>query len=116
MGSERRRHRRVQVQVPFRLVDEDGGEEAFDLIDLSEAGARITCSHPIAAMTRIRVAIRLPGDKVGKDDGEAVQVDTRGVVVWSHQVGDGRYDVGVFFSDIEDEARHRLQSFVAAAP
>ena len=115
MGNERRRHQRVRAEVPFRLVDEGGGEEAFDLVDLSEAGARITCSRPIAAMTRIRVAIRLPVDKVGEGDGDDLQVDTSGVVVWSHRVDEGRYDVGVFFSDIEDDQRHRLQSFVATA-
>ena len=111
MGTERRRHPRVRAGIPFRLVSEKGAEEAFELVDLSESGARITCGHPIAAMTRIRVAMVLPGEMVGADDPE-VRLDTNGVVVWSHRVEDGRYDTGVFFSDLADDQRDVLASFV----
>jgi hypothetical protein len=113
MGNERRRHPRVQAEIPFRLVGEGGKEEPFDLVDLSEAGARITCDRPITAMTRIRVAMVLPGPPLGR--GEApVTVDTTGVVVWSHRVEGGRYDTGVFFSELEDGQREILQTFVDA--
>lgn len=113
MGHERRRHHRVSPELPFRLVNEQGDEEAFDLVDLSESGARITCGHPITAMTRIRVALVLPGTYVGQEDD--VRVDTTGVVVWSHRVDPGRYDTGVFFADLADDQRGLLQSFVTAA-
>lgn len=113
MGNERRRHQRIRADFPFRLVNERGEEEPFDLVDLSESGARITCTHPIAAMTRIRVALRLPGRSVGQE--EDVRLDTTGVVVWSHASEDGRYDTGVFFSELEEEQRSLLQAFVLAA-
>ncbi len=113
MGNERRRHQRVRAEVPLRLLNEQGDEEPFELVDLSESGARITCRHPINAMTRIRVAMLLPGRAVGHDGD--VRLDTTGVVVWSHRAEDGRYDTGVFFSDLEDEQRGLLQAFVDAA-
>ncbi|MFV1959921.1 MAG: PilZ domain-containing protein [Planctomycetota bacterium] len=113
MGNERRRHLRIPADLPFRLVAEDGAEEPFELIDLSESGARIQCAQPISPMTRIRVALTLPGRHVGQDDD--VRLVTTGVVVWSHPVEDGRYDTGVFFAELEEEQRDYLQSFVHAA-
>ena len=114
MGNERRRHPRVKAGIPFRLVNEAGEEEVFDLVDLSEAGARITCGHPIPTMTQIRVAMVLPrGEEAPEVRGASV--DTTGVVVWSHRVEDGRYDTGVFFSGLEDAQRELLQAFVAGA-
>ena len=113
MGNERRRHPRVPAALPFRLVGESGEEESFDLVDLSESGARIKCHHGINAMTRIRVALVLPGEQLGIEDD--VRLDTTGVVVWSHPVADGVYDTGVFFAELEDEQRHLLQSYVSTA-
>ena len=92
-GSERRRHARVQTAVPFRLLS-SGKEEAFDLIDLSEAGVRIRCHRPLGAMTRIQVAMVLPGKRVGASSD--VRFETTGVVVWSHKQ-ESIFDTGVFF-------------------
>jgi len=113
MGDERRRHHRVRADLPFRLVDERGKEESFDLIDLSESGARIRCAHAIGAMTRVRVNVLIPGRYV--DRPEDVRLVTTGVVVWSHRGEDGRYDTGVFFSELEEGQREVLHAFVRAS-
>jgi PilZ domain len=113
MGNERRKHPRISADLPFRLVNAKGEEETFDLVDLSESGARIQCGHAIQAMTRIRVAMVLPGRRLGRDGD--VRVDTTGVVVWSHPVEDGVYDTGVFFPELEDDQRRLLKTFVHAA-
>lgn len=113
MGNERRRYPRVKADLPFCLISEQGEQETFDLVDLSESGARIQCGHPISAMTRIRVAMRIPADSVGRDVD--VQLDTTGVVVWSHRIDEGRYDTGVFFADLAEDDRGVIQTFVAAA-
>lgn len=114
MGDERRRHQRVPADVPFRLVGADGSEDAFELIDLSESGARIRCGKSLAAMTEIRVALLLPGRSLGRE-GE-IRLATTGVVVWSHKGEDGQYDTGVFFPALEEEQRDLLQHFVHASP
>lgn len=111
MGNERRRHPRVPAALPFRLVSESGQEESFDLVDLSESGARIQCHHAITAMTRIRVAMVIPSQHVGTE--EDVRLDTTGVVVWSHPIQDGLYDTGVFFPDLEAHERGLLHAFVS---
>jgi hypothetical protein len=108
--AERRRHARVTSAVPFRLLTE-GREEPFDLIDLSESGVRIRCPHAMPPMTRIRVSMVLPGQRIGA--ASDVRFDTTGVVVWSHrQAGASAFDLGVFFSELDDRQRNLLRAFV----
>ena len=109
-GAERRKHTRVQTAVPFRLVTH-GKEEAFDLIDLSESGVRIRCHKPLGAMTRIQVAMVLPGKALGASAD--VRFETTGVVVWSHKQ-DSIYDTGVFFPEMDERQRGLLRTFVAS--
>jgi hypothetical protein len=111
-SDERRQHRRVPAALPFRLLY-DGKEEVFDLVDLSESGARIRCRHHIPPMTRIAVKLLLPGARTG-GDGD-VRFDTGGVVVWSHkQPHAPTFDTGLFFSDLDDPQRELLRAFVKA--
>lgn len=112
-GSERRRHTRVEASMPCTLVRDDGDKQSFELLDLSESGVRMRCKSDMAAMTRIQVAMLLPGARVGRD--EDVRLDTEGVVVWSHAVNDGIYDTGVFFPELDDDQRGLLQAFVLSS-
>jgi c-di-GMP-binding flagellar brake protein YcgR len=110
--AERRRHTRVNTRIPFHLVT-DGKDEPFDLVDLSESGVRIRSPRALVPMTQIRVRVVLPAKRVGSPAD--VALDTTGVVVWSHkEAGPGGYDVGVFFSELEDRERNLLRTFVGA--
>jgi hypothetical protein len=109
--AERRRHPRVPASLPFRLKA-DGGEESFDLVDLSESGVRIRCRRSIPAMTRIQVSLVLPARRLGA--GDDVRLDTTGVVVWSHRADGQTFDTGVFFADLDDRQRGLLRSFVGS--
>jgi len=115
MSEERRSSPRVAVpmQGACTIRDEGGEERTFELIDLSECVARLTCGIAIGAMTRIHVAMRLPGERVGRD--EEVAVETVGVVVWSHRASEGAYDTGVFFSELDEESAALLQAYVLSA-
>jgi hypothetical protein len=114
MSAERRKHRRVRGALPCRLVNAAGKEEGFDLVDLSESGVRMRCGTSIPPMTRIRVAMHLPAERVKRKAGAALETD--GVVVWSH-LGDGkRYDTGVFFPDLDEDQRALLRAYVLSAP
>ena len=112
-GSERRQHSRVQTEIPCTLIGQDGQSEAFELVDLSESGVRIRCDRAVPAMTRIKVAMAIPGERVGTE-GQA-NLDTDGVVVWSHPVDGGRFDTGVFFPELDERNRALLRAFVASA-
>lgn len=85
MSAERRKHKRVQASFPCAFVGADKGQEPFELIDLSESGARLRCARALIPMTEIQVALKLPGPRVGQKQDVAFQ--TRGVVVWSHRGG-----------------------------
>ena len=113
MGNERRRHPRIAAELPFRFVNEEGELEPFELVDLSESGARIRCARQLTTMTRMVVGMVLPGRFVGSE--EDVRLETPGVVVWSHDVGEGRFDTGVFFPDLTEDHRETLRSFVQAS-
>ena len=116
-GPERRRHRRVPAALPFKLLN-DGKEEVFDLVDLSESGVRIKCRHAMPPMTRILVQLVLPGERIGARDD--VKFETTGVVVWSHKAAEKakadetRFDTGVFFADLDDRQRNLLHAFVGS--
>jgi hypothetical protein len=114
-GAERRRHARVDVKSPgngpFRLRA-DGAEQSFELMDLSESGVRIRSQSALGPMTRIHVAMMLPGARVGA--ASDVRFETTGVVVWSHRQSPTSFDTGVFFPELDDRQRAFLRTFVAS--
>jgi hypothetical protein len=113
MSDERRRDRRVEARGPCTIVGGDGTERDFTLVDLSESGARLTCEAEIGAMTRVQVLLLLPGDRLGKS--EDARLETVGVIVWSHKTGEGAFDTGVFFPELDDDTASLLRSYVATA-
>ena len=113
MSDERRQAPRVAAQGACTIRDEGGTERPFELVDLSESGARLTCTVPIGAMTRIRVQMVLPAERVGR--GSDVSFATVGVIVWSHRLADDQYDTGVFFPELEDRHAALLQAYVLSA-
>ncbi len=115
MSDERRQSPRVAVPEhgSCTIRDDQGAERAFDLVDLSECGARLHCGAAIGAMTRIHVAMQLPGERVGRDADAAIE--TVGVVVWSHRLEDDVYDTGVFFPELDEESAALLQAYVLSA-
>jgi Na+-transporting NADH:ubiquinone oxidoreductase subunit NqrB len=113
MTEERRKTRRVPASIACIMRDAEGQEQPFDLVDLSESGARLTCANAIAAMTRIHVRVELPAARVGRVAD--ARVETLGVVVWSHQVEDAVYDTGVFFPELAPEHLSLLQAYVLSA-
>jgi hypothetical protein len=112
-GAERRVHERVEASVPCTLVGDDGTREGFDLIDLSESGVRIRCSRSLSPMTRIQVAMVLPGERVSREG--QVKVQTMGVVVWCHPIQGAQFDTGVFFPELEPDTREMLKAYVHSA-
>lgn len=127
-AAERRKHTRVSASFPCVLVGPDKKEERFDLVDLSESGVRMRCARSLPAMTQIRVAMTLPGGRIGRP--KDAKLSTRGVVVWSHQAGSaagkparkapkggpkGGFDTGVFFPELSTEERGLLTAYVHSA-
>ncbi len=112
-GAERRRHARAGAGGICLLTGENGAEAGFELVDLSESGARLRCDRGLKPMTRVGVVLMLPRARLGRD--EDVRLDIQGVVVWSHQTESSGYDTGVFFPELDRDARNALKAFVDAS-
>ncbi len=123
MASERRKHQRVSASFPCVMMGPDRKHETFDLLDLSESGARMNCARALPPMTQIQVALELPAARLGRE--RDMKLTTRGVVVWSHRIAAGGapksaaskigYDTGVFFPELTPDQRAILLCFVASA-
>ena len=89
---ERRRHLRASIerQVYFICVGADGRESAEDIgvaVDLSAGGMKLESTRPINTME-----VRIIASSADKQP-----IETRGSVIYSMQVGEGRYHTGIFF-------------------
>lgn len=113
MTDERRKHPRVPAPFSCLIRAEDGKEQPFELVDLSESGIRMRCGRAITAMTRIHVVLQLPAGRIGRASDE--RLETTGVIVWSHRVQDEVYDTGVFFPELAPESAELLQAYVLSA-
>ena len=76
MSQERRTQTRVPAGGSCTIRDQEGDERAFELVDLSECGARLRCENAIGAMTRIQVNMVLPAERIG-ESADAVLNKTR---------------------------------------
>lgn len=103
--TDRRQHKRMDqnIRVGFKL-DADENIIEGETYNLSPAGAYCRVDRPIAEMTRLMILLDLP---MG-------QVSCEGTVVRSEQsplVGQ-KHEIAIFFHRIDEEASHRLQTFL----
>ncbi|MGE0192014.1 MAG: PilZ domain-containing protein [Planctomycetota bacterium] len=112
-GAERRRHTRVEAGGICLLAGSEGHQTAFELLDLSESGARLRCERGLPAMTRVGVILVLPAQRIGQP--KDARLDITGVVVWSHEAETKVFDTGVFFPELDDDARTALKAYVTAS-
>jgi len=111
--AERRSHARFPHKLDIR-IPEDGRGTFARLVasDLSLGGLFCSSSKDYAEMTRLEVQLELP-DPAGP---ETIAVEA--VVVRRKELksasGEGRFELGLFFTSMSDEARERLARFLAA--
>ena len=98
---ERRQQSRIsiRVQVYFICVSADGRESAQDIgvvRDISAGGVMLETTTPINTV-EIKIIAATADNQ---------QMEAEGGVIFSMQVGEGRYNTGIFFqSDSEEAAR-----------
>jgi FixJ family two-component response regulator len=100
MKHERRRSFRVAVQVPARLVLEDGAEREGVILDLSEHGMDVLAAEPICPSSRLQAEFTL--------SGEIGPVELGGEVAWANPNGQS----GVRFVDLAASQQGMLKNFV----
>jgi hypothetical protein len=109
-GAERRRHLRLEHNVPVNI---SGGD--IDIVtetkDLSCSGAFCRVNKFIAPMTKLKLNLLLPLRKNGKIVDK--RINCEGVVVRTEAAADGEsFHAAIFFSDISPKDSQIISEFV----
>lgn len=108
---DRRRHRRYDIDVPITLDDvTTGGSAACSLRDISRIGASAYADRPIDEMSIVGMDLTLTAD--GLPD---VRVRCKAAVVRCDSVESGRYELGLYFMDLAEDAADEIDRFIDAA-
>ena len=105
--TERRRAQRASVSVPLQLSPHKDALQA-SLVNISTSGLCCQFGEAISEMTLVGVDLELPD---AKDP-----VHVQGAVVRCSKlrsVSPPTYEIGIFFTDMPNETRHRIDHFVA---
>jgi cytidylate kinase len=109
---ERRSHARfshsIEIEGP---ADGQGTVARMVASDLSMGGLHCSSSHDYPEMTRLAVRLQLP------NGSRAETLDVHAVVVRRTELasssGAARFELGLFFTGMSDEAKERLARFLA---
>ena len=109
---ERRSHARFPHQIEIEgFADGHGTVARMVASDLSMGGLLCSSSHDYPEMTRLAVRLLLPNGKQGET------VDIESVVVRRLELpsaaGAARFELGLFFTELTDEAKAALARFLA---
>ena len=105
---ERRRAPRATVSMPIQLSPR-GDAQPATLKNLSTSGLACHFGEAISEMTVMAIALELPG--------ASQPVEMAGAVVRCDKmrgVNPPTYEIGIFFTDMTNEARARVHNFVEA--
>jgi c-di-GMP-binding flagellar brake protein YcgR len=109
---ERRRSTRTQTTLKFKL-----GYEGFDCtaetLNVSANGCLCRATKSIPLMTKVAVQLLLPKNADDADSKPVHIVRAEGAVVRSDSMKEsGLYVLAIYFTDINKEAKSRLEEFV----
>ncbi len=105
---ERRQAPRAVADIPIQLTPREDAQPAT-LKDISISGIRCQFAEAISEMTLLQINLALPGQK----QPACIQ----GAVVRCEKLRDQSpptYELGIFFTDMSEEARSHIKDFVAA--
>lgn len=118
MGSERRQHKRIKIRlsasIGSKTEDPSVSIPSALILDLSLGGAYCEVDRYVEPLTKVLLTIDFaPAENETEADEESTVC--RGVVVRTEpEPGkDGRYRMGVLFTEISRQGRERLQRFLS---
>ena len=112
--TERRANPRISAVFTLQGSPEDGGVVArMEASCLSLSGLRCISTADFAEMTRLAVRLQLPID----GNGQTESVDIRAVVVRRQEIpsatqNEPRYELALFFAELEEDSRDRIARFI----
>ena len=116
-GTERRKHYRLDASVELQGTAKQGGVPAKMVTsNLSMGGMYCTSAADFPEMTRLAVRLLLPSRQAGGDATELLDLDA--VVVRRKELRMNseppRYELGLFFTNVSDDAREQLSRYLSA--
>jgi len=116
--TERRSHPRISVDLPLQLTWRDR-TVTTRILDLSGSGIRFRAPDPMPLLSRVQLAIQLPGRI---DGGASTPLAITGVVVRCDEAEKKRaagppagvFDTAIYFEDLSEAARSQLSQFVSS--
>ncbi len=113
IGAEHRKHPRINERLQFKLKT-NHFDIVTETINLSCIGAYCQANKYIPLMTGLEIVLALP--HVDKED-ELEYVKCNGLVVRVEKVSSdantrNAYNIAIYFSEIEDSDKQKIESFV----
>jgi hypothetical protein len=115
--KERRAHERLDTEINLHGSPEQGGVVARMVArNLSLGGLYCTSSRDFPEMARLAVRLMLPVNNGNPGELEVEPVDLEAVVVRREEIavsgGRARFDLALYFTNLEDSTRHQLKRFI----
>lgn len=108
--SERRRHPRLENNIPLKICSDD-----FDVVtetkNLSSSGAYCRVNKYLEPMTKLKIHLLLPFKKFNKVVTK--KISCQGIVVRAESIpGDQYFNVAIYFSDIAQKDVNSLNDYI----
>lgn len=113
--KERRKHRRARVEVPIDIGHDRGTQRAFkaSTVNLSAGGFYCRIPFYLPVCTKLRVSMTLPGSRGQRNHVINCEGTVVRVVPEKPMPNQAYYEIGCFFSEIDDADRLLIEQYVA---
>ncbi len=107
---ERRKDPRLNNNVPLKISG-DSGEIVTESGNISRSGVYCKVNTYIDPMTKLKICLLLPMQRNGKS--VIKKIVCRGVVVRTEpSIGEGEYNIAIFFNDIAHKDAEYIADYV----
>ncbi|MFC1514353.1 PilZ domain-containing protein [Candidatus Omnitrophota bacterium] len=110
MINEKRQHPRLEKTLPLKLSSRHA-DIVTQTKNLSCNGAYCTVNKNLPLMTKLKITLLLP-EKEKSSKEKSKRVTCVGVVVRSELIRQDRYDVAIFFEQIREKEKVKLEEYV----
>ena len=110
LQMEKRQFSRVAKTIPIKInIPVHDADIVIQTLNLSCNGALCKSDRFIAPMTKVSITMLLPA----RNGSAAKKVSCKGVVVRiKEDAGNDTFNVGLFFNDIKDKERIKLEDYI----
>lgn len=110
MVTDKRAFLRVNKTLPLKInIPIQEADLVIQTKDLSCNGALCTSDRFLAPMTKVSITMLLPAHK----NHAATKISCKGVVVRVKEDPDSNtFLIGLFFNDIKEKERHKLEDYI----